>query len=249
MPRRSRPGFTLIELLVVIAVIAILAAILFPVFARAREAARATQCRSNLRQLGTAMGMYVQDYDENYPSSGCPNALSDNYATPTHALERIAPYVRNDGIFACPSDPLRALRMGAASGAGAVGTSYYAIGGGSAGNARWGILDGSTTALASVSAPAESLLLGERNGGGGDPGGTTDCHCNNGAATPTAGDSVEADVLITLRHSDGANYLFGDGHVKWYARKRQPGDQTGAHATVNGVRYYYFWRTGVAGKE
>lgn len=63
----KRHGLTLIELLVVIAIIAILAAILFPVFARAREAARATACRSNLMQLGNAVMMYTQDYDENLP--------------------------------------------------------------------------------------------------------------------------------------------------------------------------------------
>src|SRR2546421_2908892 len=64
---RTKAGFTLIELLVVIAIIAILAAILFPVFARAREAARKTSCISNVRQLGMAMMQYVQDYDESFP--------------------------------------------------------------------------------------------------------------------------------------------------------------------------------------
>src|SRR5579872_3878616 len=66
---RRRTGFTLIELLVVIAIIAILAAILFPVFARAREQARKTSCLSNLKQIGTASMMYAQDYDENYSDS------------------------------------------------------------------------------------------------------------------------------------------------------------------------------------
>src|SRR5438876_9260155 len=70
-PRKS--GFTLIELLVVIAIIAILAAILFPVFARAREQARRTACISNVKQLGTAWMMYVQDYDESFPPSNSPN--------------------------------------------------------------------------------------------------------------------------------------------------------------------------------
>src|SRR5881409_3505260 len=67
MQRARRPAFTLIELLVVIAIIAILAAILFPVFAQARERARMTTCISNMRQIGTSLMMYVQDYDETYP--------------------------------------------------------------------------------------------------------------------------------------------------------------------------------------
>src|ERR1700737_4207880 len=68
MKRNPRTGFTLIELLVVIAIIAILAAILFPVFAQARESARMTSCVSNMRQLGTALRMYSQDYDETHPA-------------------------------------------------------------------------------------------------------------------------------------------------------------------------------------
>ena len=68
-PRAEASGFTLIELLVVIAIIAILAAILFPVFAQAREAARKTTCLSNMKQIGPAMMMYIQDYDETYPQS------------------------------------------------------------------------------------------------------------------------------------------------------------------------------------
>ena len=73
--KHHRHGFTLIELLVVIAIIAILAAILFPVFAQAREKARAISCLSNMRQIGTALMMYVQDYDEVYPQEhpSCPN--------------------------------------------------------------------------------------------------------------------------------------------------------------------------------
>src|ERR1051326_9363691 len=70
--RPRREGFTLIELLVVIAIIAILAAILFPVFAQAREKARSTACTSNLKQIGTALMMYGQDYDEQMPTGGYP---------------------------------------------------------------------------------------------------------------------------------------------------------------------------------
>ncbi|HLJ53561.1 MAG TPA: DUF1559 domain-containing protein [Chthonomonadaceae bacterium] len=128
MRNRATPGprgFTLIELLVVIAIIAILAAILFPVFAKARESARRTVCVSNVKQIGTAWLMYVQDYDELFPPSNSPaNSQWGNSTTftgkypckpcrphlktddtvtydPTvYAL----PYVKNIDLFKCPSD-------------------------------------------------------------------------------------------------------------------------------------------------
>ncbi len=111
---RQRSGFTLIELLVVIAIIAILAAILFPVFARAREKARQTSCTSNVKQMMVGVLMYAQDYDERlllgvhpcavWPGSDC---LTHSYVTPNlaqgHLLE---PYCKNQHIFVCPSgDP------------------------------------------------------------------------------------------------------------------------------------------------
>ncbi len=96
-----KQGFTLIELLVVIAIIAILAAILFPVFAQARERARMTQCLSNARQLSIAVMNYAQDFEEAFPPS-------TNYAVPTNVPERIwtrliQPYVKDTNIFTCPS--------------------------------------------------------------------------------------------------------------------------------------------------
>jgi prepilin-type N-terminal cleavage/methylation domain-containing protein/prepilin-type processing-associated H-X9-DG protein len=97
-----RRAFTLIELLVVIAIIAILAAILFPVFAQARAKARQAACLSNMKQIGTAVMMYVQDYDEIYP----PAQLS---LTPTGTGNPVVswptliyPYVKNEGVFVCP---------------------------------------------------------------------------------------------------------------------------------------------------
>jgi len=92
---QKRTGFTLIELLVVIAIIAILAAILFPVFAKAREKARQTSCLSNNKQLGLAFIQYVQDYDERYP--GTP-AYGDGWAG------LIYPYVKSTGVYNCPDD-------------------------------------------------------------------------------------------------------------------------------------------------
>lgn len=102
----NRKGFTLIELLVVIAIIAILAAILFPVFAQARESARQTQCTSNQKQLATGVMMYIQDYDENYPLSAYFGM--SNYVTPARngvivVYDMISPYLKNTEIFVCPS--------------------------------------------------------------------------------------------------------------------------------------------------
>jgi len=116
MKRRS--GFTLIELLVVIAIIAILAAILFPVFAQARESARMSSCLSNIKEIGLAWTMYAQDYDETYPLSrsiGYPSADDCRFVDPNNpqgfSLPRInwraevQPYIKNKQIYQCPSNP------------------------------------------------------------------------------------------------------------------------------------------------
>lgn len=96
-------GFTLIELLVVIAIIAILAAILFPVFARARESARTSTCLSNVRQIATGIMMYIQDYDETYPAA---TNISRAFNTQWPQLRTVVqPYVKNDKIWFCPSEP------------------------------------------------------------------------------------------------------------------------------------------------
>lgn len=108
--RSQSKAFTLIELLVVIAIIAILAAILFPVFARAREAARGASCVANLHQIGMAFQMYVQDYDESFPSiikdptqdGGCAPRLGWLNANGGWAV-LVYPYIKNGGIFHCPS--------------------------------------------------------------------------------------------------------------------------------------------------
>src|SRR5262245_47809074 len=96
-----RRAFTLIELLVVIAIIAILAAILFPVFAKAREAARAASCKSNVKQIMTGIQMYTQDYDEILPMGG-HNSNGTN-VPPTRWYQFIDPYLKNAGVFRCPS--------------------------------------------------------------------------------------------------------------------------------------------------
>jgi len=109
--RRTRWGFTLIELLVVIAIIAILAAILFPVFAQARDKARQASCLSNCKQMGTAWMMYTQDYDEEFPQSQ-PLNVWDDCATMKDRSEFggwlgnvLVPYSKSVAIFKCPSNP------------------------------------------------------------------------------------------------------------------------------------------------
>jgi len=105
MPSLRRKGFTLIELLVVIAIIAILAAILFPVFAQARESARTTACRSNLKQIGNAMMMYVQDYDGTYPYWG------GGFGAGVYIFWKLDPYIKGldptstnrKSVWVCPS--------------------------------------------------------------------------------------------------------------------------------------------------
>jgi prepilin-type N-terminal cleavage/methylation domain-containing protein/prepilin-type processing-associated H-X9-DG protein len=114
MMGRRRFAFTLIELLVVIAIIAILAAILFPVFAQAREKARQASCLSNMKQIGLSMTMYVQDYDETFPCSpwnGQPVGTADNdYGKPDYVTRfcwywQLYPYTKSRKIWTCPSDP------------------------------------------------------------------------------------------------------------------------------------------------
>ena len=116
---RKDAGFTLIELLVVIAIIAILAAILFPVFAQAREKARQASCLSNNKQYATATLMYLQDYDEGFPMSAYLNGT----CVATFYWE-VVPYVKNDQVTLCPSEA-KAIQLTAAVGAPCANTPPY----------------------------------------------------------------------------------------------------------------------------
>src|SRR5215831_10951921 len=114
-PLRSRsaspasPGFTLIELLVVIAIIAILAAILFPVFAKAREKARMTSCMNNMKQIGIGFKMYLDNYDDTYPLSGCVGVKNAWIYSKDHFIIDVTqgvifPWVKTKNAYLCPSD-------------------------------------------------------------------------------------------------------------------------------------------------
>jgi prepilin-type N-terminal cleavage/methylation domain-containing protein/prepilin-type processing-associated H-X9-DG protein len=239
MKRRAR-GFTLIELLVVIAIIAILAAILFPVFAKAREAARATSCKNNMKQLGLTMNAYAQDYDEILPRWGDGNA----------AIPLMAEWGKNAQIVRCPSTSPNFGRSVTILGQ-TVRTNFFVCdtgGGGVAafgGTAEWGVFANAGVALADIRAPAETIAMGENNVSGGFAGLSRDpADADNLSST-----STDATAQTGNQHNDGANYLFCDGHVKHFRRQlTPPTEATGANATINGVRYYYFWRKGVPGK-
>lgn len=152
----AAPGFTLIELLVVIAIIAILAAILFPVFAQAREKARQTSCVSNLRQQGMAITMYAQDY-EGYPFHSSPS----NQVPRTRWPDHIYPYVKNEGLFRCPSlsvaleASFRQWAHNPTSRYGGYGYNYQYLG-----NSRFPF----AAVDAAVSVPAETIAIADTSG-------------------------------------------------------------------------------------
>lgn len=154
--RRTPHAFTLIELLVVIAIIAILAAILFPVFAQAREKARQTNCVSNLRQQGIAIAMYAQDY-EAYPFHSSPSSQSPRTRWPDH----VYPYVKNEGLFRCPSLTVTleaSFRQWAHNPVlryGGYGYNYQYLG-----NSRFPFV----AVDAAISAPAETIAMADTNG-------------------------------------------------------------------------------------
>jgi prepilin-type N-terminal cleavage/methylation domain-containing protein len=184
----ARRAFTLIELLVVIAIIAILAAILFPVFAKAREAARKSSCISNMKQIGTAMQMYTQDYDEMYMRRDAPPYGHFGYVA--------QPYIKNFAVFQCPSNPAKDLD---ATGVDPTATQRIKR---SYGINSW-IHDGSFNgrALAGVDEPATRIMLAES---------TADWNDYSGWWWP----NTNYDSVGFAGHSGTWNLLYHDGHVK-----------------------------------
>ena len=248
--KRHTTGFTLIELLVVIAIIAILAAILFPVFARARENARRSSCQSNLKQMALGIFQYTQDYDEKFPlyRTGAYNGTQRPYSWADGGIQ---PYVKSIQILQCPSEP----NAGQATNPTAAGFTDYAYNlfmGGFNNSAIVGmsmatLTQSSLTVMLfdNYSAPGDAYGNGAATQTNYTCGTPTAPTCTAGKATfaaPPAGDSAGP----AQRHLDGQNYAFADGHVKWYrgATSRAsavvwnagtPGSTSGSAPTFNPV--------------
>jgi prepilin-type N-terminal cleavage/methylation domain-containing protein/prepilin-type processing-associated H-X9-DG protein len=206
-PMRVRRAFTLIELLVVIAIIAILAAILFPVFGRARENARRTSCLSNMKQAGLAFMQYTQDYDDRYPIE---QVNLNNGPSPMGWADAIQPYLKSTQIFQCPSEKTEGDPNPLANGTGiyvgtytdyAYNTSMARSQGGNS-TARIGVTQ------SQLEYPSYTLVLLEAV----TPGNARLIQAGGVTATGLA----DTAGVAWTRHLVGTNFSFADGHAKWY---------------------------------
>ena len=191
-----RKGFTLIELLVVIAIIAILAAILFPVFARAREKARQASCVSNVKQIVLGALMYAQDYDEKHVSY---TLAADPWVFWPHQLQ---PYMKNWQIYACPSNGLDHTSYHGTTYP--VGPDYSIV------NA---LFRTPPVALAQIKTPAEKWFIGDSNHQvlGDIRGWLTSKQCGQWSC----GKMVRDTHIWLVPHNEGINIGYCDGHAKW----------------------------------
>ena len=241
-PVRKANGFTLIELLVVIAIIAILAAILFPVFAQAREKARQISCLSNMKQLGTSLLMYVQDYDETFPSGRISPYDTAAQLIPHYGEGwggQAYAYIKNAQVFKCPDDPTANV------GANATNPALYAV------SYIYNYnIPAHASSIAALAAPASTVLLAECQGAqvnvvtvGEIPpavGTAIFSPASDGLNILTCYDATSANPAVKLatglmggynnppappnlnfyqqaagRHSQGAEFMLGDGHAKF----------------------------------
>lgn len=227
---KVRQGFTLIELLVVIAIIAILAAILFPAFARARENARRASCQSNLKQMSLGIMQYTQDYDERFPTSY--DLASFTVSPPTYVavqdsnismpsrnyymaenpevngnnrtwMDLIFPYVKNLQIFRCPSVSYDII--GAAN-----RKAHYGYSVALSGHVEYGVTYGrganTSVSMAGIQTPTKLLMFADFQ---------SSRVLYNTFFLPQLNDPASK---IATPHFDGSNVAFADGHVKWYTR-------------------------------
>ena len=198
-----RRGFTLSELLVVFAIIAILAAILFPVFAKAREKARQSSCLSNEKQIMLAVLSYTQDYDELMVPQGIDTNADGTIEYTWRSL--VLPYAKNAQIFQCPSKKMTTTFNG--------GLDYGFTAGYGVNVVHWAA--GVPTpppgqALGDVQYPSACVFIGETDGSEAFANDGTNVHLGAGGT-----DWKTASTGANYRHNDGSNFAFVDGHVKW----------------------------------
>ena len=229
----TRQGFTLIELLVVIAIISILASILFPVFARARENARRASCMSNMKQIALGCIMYSQDFDGNlFPYK--------YWGTGTSEMEVLQPYIKNTQIFRCPSSD---QNYKSPANCDADPTHFYCTSYGfpyvaasdpylaALMNINWG---GSVTILDAVPEPSRTCLLAEVMAGS-PSAPSTHGWPKFSARSATLTSTSPAAFVVTDRHMEGANYAFIDGHVKWLKKETA----LIPHAQNEAIKFYW----------
>ena len=223
----KRTGFTLIELLVVIAIISILASILFPVFARARENARRASCTSNMKQIALGWLMYAQDYDGKLGPYG-------------ETMTRVFPYIKGQQVFICPSSGLtRTAEFNPATSA--YGTEYgmptIAWNVGKAALINQGT-SGDVTIMDAIPEPAITCLLAETKrptGAYKDVAGSHQFRANPAPPLTIVTDTGLNGAAVVDRHFDGSNYAYMDGHVKWLKKETA----LVPHAQNNAIKFYW----------
>lgn len=197
-----RRAFTLIELLVVIAIIAILAAILFPVFAQAKGAAKATQCLSNQRNLGLAMVLYQQDYDDTYPLAAYPTDTAF-----VLWLDIVDPYVKNKDIWLCPGSKVKTTDTTGAL------TSHFGYNSLYLTNIKTdfsNVLEHSAVTATTVQSPAETVVLTSAKSS------IEGSWCGDDGKhlLPPSADSVDCWGRPDPTWADGVTIFWADGHSK-----------------------------------
>lgn len=226
--RKKHYAFTLIELLVVIAIVSVLAAILFPVFARVRENARRTSCLSNLKQIGLGARMYTQDYDEKFMLIAVNGLSNSNSSNSFGWADALAPYLKSTQIFQCPSEP---------NGPPGSNSTFAVIPNSHQYTDYWYNVMVHGASLSSLDNASLTVLSGDGGSERYDDentvsaygysryftgGGSASCETMSlyNTARYEYGDNAGELARIVndgyRRHLDGANFAFADGHVKWF---------------------------------